>query len=71
MNLITQQALRAYEKTEHIEIDVPCENCGYNKEEHGPLSDMCPNYIGDLKLGYKEHSSYKEKVDCLLNKVCV
>jgi hypothetical protein len=63
MNPITQKVLRAYEKTEHIEIDVLCENCGYNKEEHGPLSDRCPNYIGDLKLGYKDYSCYKTKVD--------
>ena len=60
-----QIALKAYEKTEHTEIDILCENCGYNKEEHGPLSGKCPNYIGDLKLGYKEHSSYEERVDFL------
>jgi len=63
MNNLTQKALKAYEKTEHTEIDILCENCGYNKEEHGPLSGKCPHYTGDLKLGYKDYSCYKTKVD--------
>lgn len=58
-----QIALKAYEKTEHTEIDILCENCGYNKEEHGPLSNKCPNYIKGLKLGFRDYSCYKAKVD--------
>ena len=69
MNNLTQKALKAYEKTEHTEIDILCENCGYNKEEHGPLSGKCPHYTGDLKLGYKDYSCYKTKVDWFFKEI--
>lgn len=59
-----QIALKAYEKTEHIEtIEEICEKCGFPKEDHGPMSQRCPLIIREISLGYKDYSFYKGRTE--------